>query len=70
MKIVMTDVWKTPENKLPEDIEICHGDFVRIKRFEHFRVVVTQITILSSRLRTKYKIWSPLTEIISYISKK
>tara|TARA_R110000868_G_scaffold38457_1_gene134545 strand:+ start:440 stop:715 length:276 start_codon:yes stop_codon:yes gene_type:complete len=43
MKTIMTDVWKTPENKLPEDIEICNGDFVRIKRFEHFRVIVTQI---------------------------
>ena len=43
MKIIMTDDWKTPENKLPEDVEICHGDFVSIKRFEHFRVVVTQI---------------------------
>lgn len=43
MKIVMTDAWKTPKNKLPENIEINYGDLIKIKRFENFWVVVTQI---------------------------
>ena len=43
MKIVMTDTWKTPKNKLPENVKINYGDLVKIKRFENFWVVVTQI---------------------------
>jgi hypothetical protein len=43
MKIIMTDDWKTPKNKLPENIEINYGDLVKINRFENFWVIVTQI---------------------------
>ena len=43
MKIVMTDAWKTPRNKLPENIEINYGDLIKIEKFENFWVVVTQI---------------------------
>ena len=43
MKIVMTDAWKTPRNKLPENVEINYGDLIKLKKSENFWVVVTQI---------------------------
>ncbi len=43
MKIVMTDIWKTPRNKLPENIEINYGDLIKLEKSENFWVIVTQI---------------------------